>query len=520
MTDYKVPTESFPGSVESKLGAIAKALEAMTGQRMLQWDSEAGEYDPDSVANFFDAMADGKSYGYSMPKGLSTVLTKLGAHAGLANPVPGVIGRPCVDPYVGHAPFFHIETNVSVDSDGEQHFLGIEGDGRFSRNGSNGNVFVAAPVLYESNDETNDAIVKFVSTSKLAGMAYQPGALLPSGKRRPCMTYAKYPLGTYNGSPSSVSGVHPRIRDVSHKSLQSIFPPSTSVYSGKSYVDDWYAQVMFWLKYGTKNSQSVFAGCSSYNYTYPITVAETSVTRAIIATSQAGNLVVGSSVCIGTSDRGQQVCPDSRIVRIEDYDGTNSAVYLDAPSAFSTSTSANVYTVPWQCGACDGVEGDGSPSNPLSGKEPFTLQGIELMHGMAEILGDVIVENVGSGWEPCLLHDYRNAANSVTSNYTRTGVYLITDSTDSWKYPKYAVDAGGLLVGQDAGASQSTGICDGSYTSKLETLGTRKWLDLGNLGNGGIGGLRCVYASSGLGGAGWGFGSRLSGHGRKGVNAV
>lgn len=507
-------------TTDETLQRVARALEAMTGQRILQWDSEAGEYDPQSVANFFDAMADGKAYGYSMPKGLSTGLTKLGAHAGLANPVPGVVGRPCIDPYVGHAPFFHVDMNVAVDSDGEQHFLGIEGDGRFSRNGSNGNVFSGAPVLYESNDETSDDVIKFVSTSKLSGMAYQPGALLTNGKRRPCMTYAKYPLGTYDGSPSSVSGVHPRIRDVSHNSLQSIFPPSTSGYSGKSYVDDWYAQVMFWLKYGTKNSQSVFAGCSSYYYTYPIAIAESDVTRAIIATNQANNLVVGSSVCIGTSDRGQQVCPDSRIVKIEDYDGTNSAVYLDAPSAFSTSTSANVYTVPWQCGACDGVEGDGSPSNPLSPKEPFVLQGIELMHGMTEILGDVIIENIGSGWEPCLLHDYRNAASSVTANYTRTGVYLVADNTDSWKYPQYAVDAGGLLIGQVAGASQSTGICDGNYTNKLETLGTREWQGLGALGSGGNDGLRCVVADYGVGGAWWYFGSRLSGHGRKGVNAV
>lgn len=505
---------------DETLQRVASALERMTGQRMLYWDEEAGEYDPISVANFFDAMADGRSYGFSMPKGSSTVLTKLGSNAGIAAPTPGIIGRPCADPYVGRSPFFHVNLNASIDSDGEQHFLGFEGDGRFSLTGSNGNVFSGAPVLYRSTDETDSAFVEFVSTSKLSGMSYQPGSLLPSGKRRPCMTYAKYPLSMYDGSPASVSGTHPRIRDVSHNSLITICGNASGGYSGKSYVDDWYVQVMFWLKYGTKNSQSVFAGCSSYNYTYPITVAESGVTRAIIAKANAANLVVGSSVCIGTSDRGQQVCADSRIVRIEDYDSSNSAVYLDAPSAFTTTTSANVYTVPWECGCCDGVEGDGSPTNPLSAKQPFTLQGIELAHGMTEVLGDVIISNTGDGWEPCTLADSRNAATSLTSDYEHTGVYLLTTDSDGWKYPLYAVDKGGLLVGQGAGGSQTTGLCDGNYTNMLATTGTREWRGLGSLGSGGNGGLRCVGAYDGLGITWWSFGSRLSGHGRKGVNAV
>lgn len=61
-----------------------------------------------------------------------------------------------------------------------------------------------------------------------------------------------------------------------------------------------------------------------------------------------------------------------------------------------------------------------------------------------------------------LVQDSRNAATSVTASYRATGKGILVDDSDSWKYPLHPSRAGdGLLVGAGAGASTSTGMCDG-----------------------------------------------------------
>ena len=63
-----------------------------------------------------------------------------------------------------------------------------------------------------------------------------------------------------------------------------------------------------------------------------------------------------------------------------------------------TPLRVNAQTVtPWRTGGCDAVVGDGSPTSRTSGREPYTVQGIELGLGMYEILGDVILK---SEWSP------------------------------------------------------------------------------------------------------------------------
>jgi hypothetical protein len=161
------------------------------------------------------------------------------------------------------------------------------------------------------------------------------------------------------------------------------------------------------------------------------------------------------------------------------------------------------------------VEGDGSPTNNTSGKEPFVIQGIECMLGMTEVLGDVIVSNDGStGWVPYVCHDSRKEATSVTSDYRSCGRALPTDSTDSWKYPLYTQVSEGLDYGSTTGGSQTSGVCDGHYTNKMSTTGTREWLSVGALGDGGYAGLWCVHADGGLTNASWGIGGRVSATGR------
>lgn len=496
---------------------------AAVGQMLPVWDESAGEYELSSVATFMRVRRDGQVYGVSVPKGMATACTKTGANAGIPAPTPGVIGTPAVDQYRDRGAFRFLEVNAFVDPDGTGHVTGISGDGRFKRDGSNGDVWILAPVLWWKADTSgSDAVAFSVSDSPAAGLSPQPKAYLPDGSLRPFMLYAKYALSIDSGTARSVSGAAVAIRTVSHNNLITTCKTATTAYSAKSVADDWYMKIMFLLKYATKHSQSVFAGCSSHDVQANPTLAETGVTRVVVATAKAAQIPVGSAMMLGsatTTDRqasgAYDVFDALRVTSKVAIDASNTAINFDTQVPFTTATSQILMSAPWRTGSCDLVEGDGSPSSPTSGREPFVLQGIEMALGMAEILGDVILSTDGTtGWQPFVVADSRQAATSVTAAYAATGKSLPTDTNDSWKYPLCPDSALGLLFGTGVGASQTTGICDGTYTNKLSTTGTREWRSLGNLTVGGSAGVFFVSGSSGLGSTWWSIGSRLSATGR------
>lgn len=505
---------------------IARAIEALSGYQGLVWDEENEEYVTQSVCAMLNKRMDGLAYGVSVPKGAATACTKIGANAGIANPTPGVVGRPCIDPYVGRGPFQWYDVNATVDEDGTYHVKAVKGDGRYRGNGSNGDALVLTPTLYERVVDGESAVDFAISDTRLPGMSVQPQGLLPDGTLRPFMLYAKY-IGVKgaDGYMHSYSGLKPWNRNVSHNSLITQCRNATTGYSGKSIADDWYVKVMFLLKYATKHSQSVFAGCTSYDVQVQPTVAETGVTRVIVSNANADMLLVGSAVMLGThtgnNDRNTasnyDVLDGARILRKEAYDASNTAIYLDATTSFDTATTYLLSTSPWFSGSLDDVEGDGTLTDAgrTSGREPFKIQGIECSVGIWEVLGDVIISSDGSaGWIPQICYDSRNESTSVTASYASSGKSLPCDATDAWKYPLYPESGGGLLFGTTAGASQSTGLGDGHYTNKTATTGTREWLGVGNLIYDGIAGLWAVSGYDALGSVFWSIGSRLSATGR------
>lgn len=512
---------------DETLVRVAAALEALAAKDRLEWDSANHRYTPESVARLLANGNDGLAYGVSQPKTATVACAKLGANAGIAAPTPGYVGTPAVDPYVGRGPFRHYDVNGYVGDDGYPYVTAFEWDAAFRRDGGNGDVWVLTPMLYVREAETTSAVEHWASDTRLPGFSPFPKAGLPDGRQRPYLMFAKYAgCKGDDGYMHSYSG-HPVWNyAVSHNSLITQCRTATTGYSGKSVADDYYVKLMFLLKYATKHSQSVLAGCTNYNCQYYPTVAETGVTRVVVSKANAANLLVGSAVTLGTrsagnSDRGQATMHDvldaTRILRVEDYDASNSAVYLDAATAFNTATTYMLSTAPWYSGALDAVEGDGAvtASGRTNGREPFKLQGIECSVGVYEALGDVIVSNDGTtGWVPYVNPDSHDEATSLTSAYVSCGAALPTDASDSWKYPLYASTRRGLMYGATTGGSQTTGMCDGHYTNKLATTGIRVWLSVGYLDGGGLAGLWYVNADGGVAGARWHIGSRLSANGR------
>lgn len=456
---------------------IAAALEAMARGTLLTYDDEAGEYV--GIDKWLRSMRDGRIYSIKVPTGSAVACVKADANAGVAVPTPGTNSAASIDPYPALAPFFHIDVNATVDADGVPHVTAMSGDGMFARTGGNGNVWVLTPVLFwkVADDEDGAYTVISISDTQLPGFSPQPGAMLPDGSLRPCMLYAKYALSTYDGEAASVSGAQPRTRDVSHNSLITICKTATTGYSGRTIADDWYLKVMFLMKYATKNSQSVFQGCTSYNVIKPVTVAASNQSHVIVA-KNAG-YVAGSAVMIGTqnTDRGNAAAHDvldyGVIKRIESYDADNDKLVLDR--AATTAVNNYVITAPWPTGCCDGVQGDGSPTSRTNGKEPFVLQGIETAMGMYEVMSGVALKYDGSSCNVMVLHDTKKEASSISSDYVDSGVDLPTAASEGWKYPTRLSNAEGMLVGTGTGASSTTGMCDGTYTHAQTTNAEREF---------------------------------------------
>ena len=451
----------------------------------------------------------------SIPKGSATACTKTGANAGIANPVPGVIGTPAIDPYVGMGCFRFYEVNGGVEEDGMPYVTAINGDGRFSRKED---TFIMAMPLYTLESETDDTVELSVSDSRNSGMKPQPGAYLPDGSLRPYMLYAKYALTVdSDGNPRSVSG-QPVKRFVSHDTGVTLCKTASTGYSFKSAADDWYVKAMFLLKYATKNSQSIFAGCTGHSEQAPATAATAAGTTVTVANSKAANWPVGSWVMVGSStstsiDRGKAAAHDlvdAAPILSKTVDGDNCILALDC-EPFSCDVGMMVSTCPWGTGACDAVEGDGSPTSCTSGREPFVVQGIELGVGIYEILGNVLLNSTGSGWTVYVNPDTKNEKTGSSPDSALSAGAFPGGTGAGWNYGLYTKTINGLMIQQGAGASTSTGVCDGNYKQTDTSTGWREWLSLGDLWHGGNAGLFYVNGNNGTSDANWNIGSRLSG---------
>ena len=499
---------------------IAVALEGMGASAVPKFSEETGRYDNASIAAWLARMRDGKNYGVSIPKGSSTACTKTGANAGIANPKPGVIGRAAIDPYVNQGAFFFVEVNGGVDADGTPYVTAIDGDGRFSRLDD---TWVLTPVLYTLEAETDDAVNLTVSDTRQPGMKRQPAALLPNGAQRPYMLYAKYALSVdADGKPRSVSGPQVK-RFVSHDTGVSLMKTATTGDSFKTAADDWYVKVMFLLKYATKNSQSVFAGCTGYDVQMSPTVAESNTTRVVVAKEKADQILIGSSMILGThtgtsNDRGNgynyDVFDAATVIKKVDVDASNTAIYFDVAKPFTTATTYLLSTVPWRAGACDAVEGDGSPTSCTDGKQPFVVQGIELGLGMYEVLGNVLIQYTGTGTVVYMNPDTKNEKAGSSPDSALSAGAFPGQAAEGWNYALYCKTVNGLMIQQGTGASTSVGICDGNYKVADTTVGWREWLSLGYLWSWGVAGLWYVNGNLGTGVAWWYIGSRRSANGR------
>ena len=477
-----------------------------------------------------------------------------------------------VNDFDGKGCFAYLEVNGSVDENGEFQVQYIKDiDNEFSRTKYDTWCLYLTQYVYRKFDSNGEDTV-ISDTRHSAEWLPEGGAIRPDGTIRPFVAIAKYMASEeWGGRAASVSGGIPgwyerksnnakpdealeawlEFRNYSFASALTHMREKGTQYCAETSQDSERMTRLMEIAFATRHSQSVMAGCTNYYLQYAATVQEADAERIVISKNNAKNLVVGSTVSIGNAnalngegkpnnDRGQSGIHAKanrvRITKIEDYDDSNSAVYVDnggqkfstAPTSVSGVTCETIIsTMPWNTGGCDNVLGScGSPTSNTNNKEPYILFGVEMSSGFWEVKGNTVMKIENHVMRPYICYDCTKmtTAGATTDDWVALG-YVIPDNKGNWKYISklgYSADDPEVRYPVEVAATSSTGYADGLYTENLETTGDsqREVLGSGALSGGTLDGRRYASLHNGLGDAWWSYAARLSACGRCGRKAA
>lgn len=493
------------------------------------------------VDRFFKAAASAvtETYGtqfYRYNTSNSPLGTKIGDNAEL-NCTPSTIATPGTDDYADLPLFACFDINYIIDSTSlEPVILAIKNVyGAFTSAPTDSLVGVLQMTgwVRRSGDTTTKTVE--YRAQQAAGFKPLPEGVKVDGGVRGFVIHAKYAAGLdANGLLSSVSGVQPATlrsgsegsKGISHDGQIALWRARGNQYCGTALCDHAFLQLMLEIKYADLGNAVKMAGCRSYSGSYTAAVSEEGVSRIVLTASQGAYFVVGSRVSLGTSnDRAKPACYDTHdiatITSIEDVtiDGTAyKAVYIATEDTFSVVAGTTYITPqPWLTGSTDSVPGnDGSPTSNTSGKEPFKIQGIEVMLGMYEVPGGVKLQE---DTEKYTVYANRMAASivaggTVNDNYFTLGT-IPKEEAAAWKYNAElnwdVNDQEAYMLPTQFAGSSTTGYRSATYRDAAATTGWREWQAFGGLNSGGYCGLAYGVLNGALGTAYWNICARASG---------
>ena len=296
--------------------------------------------------------------------------------------------------------------------------------------------------------------------------------------------------------------------------------------------------IMNAIKGATKNSQTLYAGCTSYSFQYEAAVQSAEAhTYFPVTNAQAGNLVVGGSVSIGygynnngtlTNDRGRDTLhayADSvKVLSIETLDDNNKAIYLDIPEESAFNTMPHVYTeelsapiimssMHWRSGATDAVLGrhDGSPVSNTNGKYPYRVQGREYAVGGYMVASDTVIDLQADFTKKVLVAPkgvpHVTSNDTIRSTYTEIGTIPAAaagNNADWWGGDAMLDNDTGAWYPSAEGSGSTQGTGDRVYAGgATATSGMREYLQGGFLSSGTGAGSCFLYCGYRLGLGGW-----------------
>lgn len=490
-------------------------------------DLKTSAYTDTFFRNFFAMQRTGKKYTVRFPLWeTSQVATgeKLDDNTGLIVEASTITekGR---DDYETIPLFRTYDCNVEK-IDGKLKITAMKGDVGFDPKEKD--TFVLGMPYYHKAWEQDGYLYYSRSDTPHEGYVLCPEARKTDGMRNFCL-YGKYVAGRNSqGTLGSYYGVNPTRNLPSYNNNVTEAKKRGDEYCFGSSYDYAYIQTTFLLKYANKNWNNVLGGCFTYSFQYLVSIPESNAKRVVLKKTEADKFLIGSCVIVGDSgdaskapDRSAAVaynlCDSAKILDIVEIDAENKALVLDIASNITTTATTWVSSIHWESGFSDDILGrDGcfcqTKSQISSMLYPSVIQGIELMVGGYEVLGNTFMDIVdGLTRDVYVCIDSTKLTTNVTTakeTYVKLAKQMTVERNNEWNYgTEIFIDTeNGMNIITKAGASGSgtnTGFCDGIYFDAAET-GQREFLLLGNLGHGGASGAFCSHCGNGLGGA-WCF---------------
>lgn len=460
----------------------------------------------------------------------------------------GLVFEPSTDTEEGqddylngqHPLFEWVNVNYVRDDDGTARPTAIEGMDNYK---TDGDVDVGAMQMsFWYQWDTSNAEYDLITISDMPHpeLGLQPWVecVKADGTVMPWCIGSKYISGTASdGKLRSQPGLKPA-RNQSHNNMITNYQSKGSGYWGAGACRNVFQIIFNAIKGGTKNSQTLYAGCTSYNYQYEAAIQSAEAhTYFPVTNSQAGNLVVGSYVSVGYAgnnngtenrDRGQATvhsyADDVKILSIGTLDENNMAVYLDLPEENAFSTAPHVYpeefsapiilsTMHWWSGSTDAVRGrhDGSLGSNTDGKHPYRVQGREYMVGGYIVASDTVMDLQADYTKKVLVAPrgvaHSNSDATIRSTYTQIGTIPAAaagNNADMW-VGDYGIDADtGAWWPATEGSGSSQGAGDRVYAGGSgATSGMREYLQGGILWYGSSAGSAFLLCWNGLGYGAW-----------------
>ena len=546
-TKLAQPEYTLPTATESKLGGVKPVTKSSNMTRAVGVDENGALWTTPSdlfttIENYYAMRRTGKIYQTKLPKFVTNPTSageKLLDNKNLVF-VPSTDTEEGQDDYLnGTNPLFEwVNVNYKRYDDGTAYPVAIEGMAEYSTSG-NVDVGTMQMEFYYNVVDTDDGYQLWTisdSPNEEYGLKPWVEGVRADGTVLPWCIGSKYMSGIGSDGLLHSQPNLPCENFQSHNNMLTNYQKKGKGYYGAGSERNTFQIIFNVIKGNTKNSQSLYQGCVSYNYQYTPSVKSSELHNYItLTTTQANNLIVGSGVYVGYSsayssgttlniDRGQNTMRAytpkiAKITKIEAIDDTNSNVYIDC-EPFQTedvttgSVTSPVYisTMEWHSGSTDKVMGkhDGSYLSNTSSKMPYRVQGREYAVG-----GYVVASNTVMVFKSDYSKDVYVTPKGVAHSTSETTIkstykYIgnISASADGlgkdWSIGDITVDTEtGGFAPTAIGSSTSTGWADNVWAGGTSTSGTREYLMCGALWSGAAAGSVLVHCGLALSSAYW-----------------
>ena len=439
----------------------------------------------------------------------------------------------------GQNPLFEwVHVNYVRDADGSPRPIAIEGMEEYKTSGAVDVGTMQMSFWWDWDDSAEEYTLVTISDTPHPELNLKPWSecVRADGTVMPWCIGSAYISGkASDGMLRSQPGLKPEAYQ-SHNSMLTNYAEKGEGYMGAGAARNLFQIIFNAIKGATKNSQTLYKGTTSYSWQYDASVQRAEkATYFPVTKAQAANILVGSSVYVGygsnnagalNKDRGlvtmRQYADMARVLRVEDLDESNSAVYLDidgegfdtTPIQLTEELSSPIImsSMHWYSGETDKVLGhhDGSPVSNTDGKYPYRVQGREYAVGGYIIAADTVMD-FQEDYSKDVYIAPRGVAHSssdatIRETYTKIGNIPAEADGSDWWVGDTAVDVetGGWYPSVK-GASDPQGFGDRCYAGGAATSGTREYIQNGHLRDGSYAGSGCLNCWNWLGLAYWNF---------------